>query len=316
MDVVTIGETMVLFTPESTGLMRYAHQFNRNFGGAESNVAIGLSRMGHRAGWISRVGDDEFGRAMVSFIQGEGVDVSQVIIDSDAPTGIYFKEFRRTNDVRVYYYRKLSAASRLRNGDINKDYLAKTKYLHITGITPALSNSCYEAIFYAINLAKSQGVKVVFDPNLRKKLWSEEKARETLLAIASEADIILPGIEEGEFMFGEKDTDAIGKRFLDLGAKLVVLKVGEKGSVAYTTKEKISVPGFVVGQVVDPVGAGDAFAAGFLSGQLDGLSLKESLRRGNALGAMATMANGDVEGLPDREEIKRFIEADNMDVIR
>jgi 2-dehydro-3-deoxygluconokinase len=316
MDVVTLGETMVLFTPNSNGLMRYAQQFGRKFGGAESNVAIGLARMGHKASWMSRVGDDEFGRAMVSFIRGEGVDVSQVKTDSAAPTGIYFKEIRRENDVRVYYYRSRSAASCMRRDDIQEDYIAQAKFLHITGITPALSESCYEAIFYAISLAKKHKVKIVFDPNLRKKLWSEEKARETLLAMASQADIILPGVEEGEFMFGENDPDVIGKRFIELGSELVVLKVGAKGSMAYTNENKTVVPGFKVDQVVDPVGAGDAFAAGFLSGQLDGLSLAESMQRGNALGAMATMTYGDVEGLPDRQDLKRFTEGKTADVNR
>ncbi|WCK56569.1 sugar kinase [Aneurinibacillus sp. Ricciae_BoGa-3] len=316
MDVVTLGETMVLLTPNTNGLMRYAQQFGRKFGGAESNVCIGLARLGHAASWVSRVGDDEFGRAMVSFIRGEGVDVSQVKTDPSAPTGLYFKEIRRENDVRVYYYRSSSAASCLHKDDISEDYIKQAKFLHVTGITPALSDSCFEAIFYAIEVARQHKVKIVFDPNLRKKLWSEEKARETLLAIASKADIVLPGVEEGEFMFGETQPDVIGKRFLELGAQLVVLKVGAKGSIAYTHEKKTEVPGFKVDQVIDPVGAGDAFAAGFLSGQLDGLSLEGSLQRGNALGAMATMTYGDVEGLPDRQDLKGFTQGISVDVNR
>ena len=189
MDVVTIGETMVLFTPESTGLMRYANQFSRKFGGSESNVAIGLSRLGHDVGWISRVGNDEFGKAMVSFIRGEGVDVSEVKLDNQNPTGLYFKELRQANDVRIKYYRKGSAASHMTSKDLNEDYMKHTKYLHLSGITPALSESCYEMMNEAVRIAKKHQIKIIFDPNLRKSLWTEEKARNVLLEFVRKSDI-------------------------------------------------------------------------------------------------------------------------------
>ncbi|PLS17734.1 sugar kinase [Bacillus sp. M6-12] len=316
MDVITIGETMVLFTPETSGKMRYAKQFSMKFGGAESNVAIGLSRLGHDAGWISKVGNDEFGKAMTAFISGEGVDVSQVIVSADAATGVYFKEPRRADDVRVYYYRKGSAASTLTKEDLDEEYIAKAKYLHITGITPALSDSCAETIYEAIAIAKRHNVKIVFDPNLRKKLWSEEKARNTLLEIASKADIILPGVSEGKFMFGESDPVKLGSLFLEHGASTVVLKLGAEGAIYFTKDEQRTVPGFPVKQVVDPVGAGDGFAAGFISGLLDGLELNKAVKRANAVGAFVTMVNGDVEGLPERDEIESLINNSDEDVSR
>ncbi|MET3505682.1 sugar kinase [Halalkalibacter oceani] len=316
MDIVALGETMVLFTPDSTGLMRYANSFSRKFGGAESNYAIGLTRLGHQAGWISRVGDDELGKAMLAFIRGEGVDVSQVKVDDSAPTGIYFKEIRSANEVRVQYYRKGSAASQLSKEDIREDYIAQAKYLHISGITPALSESCHEAINEAIAIAKKHDVKIIFDPNLRKKLWSEDKARRVLLDLAAQVDIILPGIDEGKFMFGESDPETLGRLFLDQGASLVVLKVGAKGAYYFTNEESKLVSGFKVDQVVDPVGAGDGFAAGFTSGLLDGLSIEQAVRRGNAVGAMVTMINGDVEGLPEKYEVENFMNATGEDVSR
>ncbi|NEU30830.1 sugar kinase [bacterium LRH843] len=316
MDIVTLGETMVLFTPDSTGLMRYASTYSRKFGGAETNYAIGLTRLGHKAGWISRVGDDELGKAMLSFVRGEGVDVSHVSVDPTAPTGLYFKELRSAVEVRVEYYRKGSAASQMEKSDLNEDYIAKAKYLHISGITPALSESCYETVKEAIAIAKRNDVKIIFDPNLRRKLWSEEKARKVLLEIASQADILLPGIDEGTFMFGETDPEILGKRFLDLGASLVILKVGAEGAYYFTNEESKLVPGFKVDQVVDPVGAGDGFAAGVTSGLLEGLSIEQAVRRGNAVGAMVTMVNGDVEGLPEKAEVERFIHAPSEDVSR
>ncbi|WP_175637896.1 sugar kinase [Metabacillus schmidteae] len=316
MDVVTIGETMVLFTPEAEGSLRYSQQFSKKYGGAESNVAIGLARLGHQAGWISKVGNDEFGKGMLSFIRGEGVDVHKVLLTDEAPTGMYFKEHRREGMINVYYYRKGSAASRMKKEELDRDYIGQAKYLHITGITPALSESCRETVYEAIKIAKEKNVKVVFDPNLRRKLWEEDLARGVLLKIASEADIILPGIEEGQFMFGVDQPEEIGKRFLELGASIVVLKIGAEGSIYFTENEIRKVPGFPVKHVVDPVGAGDGFAAGFLSGMIDGLHLEQALTRANAVGALVTMVKGDVEGLPDRFEIEQFISNNENDVIR
>lgn len=315
MDVVTIGESMVVFTP-TTPLMKYAHSYSRKFGGAETNVAIGLTRLGHNTGWISRVGNDEFGKALLSFIRGEGVDVSKVKFDDSAPTGIYFKEIRSGGDVRVQYYRKDSAASKLSEADIDKDYIKQAKYLHITGITPALSNSCYETILCSIKIAKENNVKVVFDPNLRKKLWSEKEAKRVLLEIAGLADIVLPGVDEGKFMFGEEDPEKLGRLFLNQGASVVILKVGAKGAYYFTKTEAKLVPGFPVKSVVDPVGAGDGFAAGVISGLLDGIELEKAVERGNAVGAIATQIEGDFESLPDRDELYRFFHSADEDINR
>lgn len=307
MDVITIGETMVLFTPDKPGFMRHANSFSMKIGGAESNVAIGLSRLGHRAGWISRVSDDEFGKAVLSFIRGEGVDVNSVVIDNEHATGVYFKELRRANDVRVHYYRKGSAASKLAPEDIDETYISKAKYLHLTGITPALSESCMQTVERAIQIAKKHNVKVVFDPNYRRKLWGEQIAKKTLLRFAALADIVLPGISEGEFLFGKSSPQEIAKSFLEIGPSLVVLKLGSRGTWYFTKEADNMVPGFKVEQVVDPVGAGDGFAAGFLSGLLRNWPIEDAVRMGNAVGALVTMTNGDVEGLPDFEEIESFM---------
>ncbi|KHF39577.1 sugar kinase [Halalkalibacter okhensis] len=316
MDVVTVGETMVLFTPISKGQLRNAHTFSKTYAGAESNVAIGLSRLDHQVGWISRVGHDEFGKSVLSFIRGEGVDTSQVQLDSEAATGVFFKEVRNPKDVRVTYYRNGSAASRMSANDLDEEYLKKAKYLHLSGITPALSASCYEMVKEAIRIAKKHSVTIIFDPNVRRSLWSEEQARRTLLEIAENVDIILPGIDEGAFLLGEKEPEKIAKRFLELGPSLVVLKVGAKGAYYFTETESKLVPGYLVEHVVDPVGAGDGFLAGFTSGLLDGLQIEEAVQRGNAVGAMVTMVEGDVEGLPDKQEIEAFIKPNIEDVQR
>ncbi|ALC89428.1 2-dehydro-3-deoxygluconokinase [Bacillus sp. FJAT-18017] len=315
MDVISLGESMVLFTPDTNGLMRYAHSFSSKIAGAETNTLIGLSRLGHQTGWISRVGNDEFGEKVLSAVRGEGVHTGEVRKDSEAPTGIYFKELVNETATRIHYYRKGSAASRLTPADISEDYIMSARYLYITGITPALSESCEVAIFHSIEVAKKHGVKVVFDPNIRRKLWGEEKARRTLLAIAEEADIVLPGIGEGEFLFGSTDYSEIASHFHQLGASIVVVKLGADGAYYSTDSDCGVVEGFKVKQVIDPVGAGDGFAAGFLSGLLDDIGLADAVKRGNAIGAIVTTVNGDIEGLPNRELLAGFL-ASSEDVAR
>lgn len=307
MDVVSIGEAMVLFTPDTQGQMRYARNFSSKMAGAETNTLIGLAKLGHKTGWISRIGKDEFGSYVLSAVMGEGVDTSQVTTDKNAPTGIFFKELMNEKNVRIYYYRKHSAASSITPDNINEEYIANTKYLYITGITPALSQSCRDSIFYAIKLAKKHDVKVVFDPNVRRKLWNDEEARTTLLAIAKMSDIILPGISEGAFLLGTEDCKEIAELFHDHGVRTVVIKRGEKGAYYSAPSESGYVKGFKVEKVVDPIGAGDGFAAGVLSGLLDGLTLKEAVIRGCAIGATVTTVNGDIEGLPDRETLEAFV---------
>lgn len=307
MDVVTLGETMVLFAPENSGPMRYTDRFSARIAGAESNVAIGLARLGHYAGWISRLGNDEFGKKIRAFIRGEGIDTSQIILDETADTGLFLKEKLAPGEWRVKYYRKDSAASRMKPGDVKESYISDARFLHVTGITPALSDDCYETVLTAIEYAKKHHVKVVFDPNLRRKLWSEDKARKVLIELASKADIVLPGIDEAEFLFGSGSPEELARQFHEQGSSAVIMKLGKKGAYYLANDSEGYVEGFKGWEVVDPVGAGDGFSAGVLSGLLDGLELRESVQRGNAIGAMVTMAAGDVEGLPEKDRLLDFM---------
>lgn len=309
---------MTVFTPNEEGPLRHARSFSMKFGGAESNVAIGLSRLGHRSRWISRLGEDEFGDAMHSFIRGEGVDVSYVTRDANAPTGVFFKEFRRLNDTRVYYYRKDSAASKMTAELLPEHAIQDAVYLHITGITPALGESCQLLIDKAIRIAKETGTKIVFDPNIRLKIWTDEnEARHFITKYASESDIVMPGVSEAEFLFGSYTPEQFIDHFHELGVETVLLKLGKEGSlISSPSVPKTHVPGFFVDRVIDPIGAGDAFASGVLSGLLDGLALEEAARRGNAMGAMVTMVNGDVEGLPIRDDLDLFMSGGEEDVTR
>ncbi|MGP4041467.1 sugar kinase [Gracilibacillus sp. D59] len=316
-DVITVGESMVVFTPVSSPMMRFAETFTKNVGGAETNVAIGLARLGHNVGWISKLGQDEFGTYILNTVRGEGIDVSHVKRDPDFPTGLYFKEIRNPEDIRVSYYRKGSAASTIQTDDIDENYIKKAKYLHVTGITPALSDSAYQTVINMMKLARKNQVQVVFDPNLRRKLWSEEKARIILTEMVALSDIVLPGLEEAAFLFDETDPQQAADHFLARGCETVIIKLGEKGAYLQTKNESGYIEGFPVKQVVDPVGAGDGFVAGFLSGMLDHLSLSDAVKRANAVGAMQTQVKGDYEGLPDNEELHQFMfQQNNVDVKR
>jgi len=308
LDVVTMGETMIQMTPRQTGLMRHAHTFERHVGGAESNVAIGLARLGHEVGWISRVGRDEFGACVQSTIRGEGVDTSQVVRDDAAPTGVYFKEQRRVDHTRVYYYREGSAASRLAPSDLDPEYVGQADVLHLTGITPALSDRCREATWEALRIADERGVAVSFDPNVRRKLWSEEEARSTLREMLPHVHFVLTGEGEATLLTGEDDPEAAARALRRLGPSQVVVRLGADGALGLGP-EGVERQDAIEVDPVDVVGAGDAFTAGYLSGRLRGESVEQSLRIGNVAGGLATTVQGDCEGLPTRDEVEAYLDA-------
>ncbi len=307
MDVVTFGETMVLFNPETQGPLRYVGTFTKSIGGAESNVAIALARLGHKAGWFSKLGDDEFGRYIKSTVMGEEVDVSRVKKDPKRTTGILFKERFSTVNPNVYYYRKGSAASHLMMEDLDMEYIASAKILHVTGISLALSEEMREAVFYAVKEAKKRGVLISFDPNIRLKLWSEEEARETILEMVKLTDLLFPGKEEAELLLGLKEPEEIADTFLKLGVQTVALKLGKSGCYVKNKETEAFVHGYTVDHPVDTVGAGDGYAAGFISGYLENLSLTECAQRANAVGAMATLVKGDMEGFPYKDQVEIFM---------
>jgi 2-dehydro-3-deoxygluconokinase len=307
-DVVTLGETMVVFDGMKHGPLRYVDNYERHTGGAETNVAVGLVRLGHTAGWISRVGKDEFGKYILSFYRGEGVDMSQVIVDPDNPTGIFFRQRLENGESKNFYYRKGSAASFLSPNDLNEEYISHAKFLHVTGITPALSGTCHDTIIHAMQIARKNGVKVSYDPNIRMKLWpSKEKAINTLLSLMQYADIILPGLEECQVLFDTDNINEIISQIESYGVETVVIKLGDNGAVAKRGDEFVEVPGINVPIVVDAFGAGDAFCAGFLAGQLKGYNLKETLDLANTTGAISVTIKGNVEALPTLQEVELFL---------
>lgn len=311
MDVVTFGETMVSLNPLGEGSLEGVSQFEKRMAGSESNVAIGLARMGHKVAWVSRLGKDGFGEYIVHGIQAEGIDVSQVKWDEDQPTGVYFKEYLGQGKTSVYYYRAYSAASQLCAEDVDLSAFIGARYLFVSGITPALSASCHNTTMKTIERAKQCGMKVVFDPNIRLKLWSAQTAQPVLNEIARRSDVVLPGLEEGRIMTGLTDEQAIAERLLTGSTNLVVIKLGKAGAYYRTPEDDGYVSGYEV-QQVDEIGAGDAFAAGCISGLLDNLDVPSAVQRACALGAMAVTGVGDYESLPLRSDLERFIQINHV----
>jgi 2-dehydro-3-deoxygluconokinase len=306
-DVVTFGESMVLFAPSARETLESASAYHASIGGAESNCAIGLARLGYSVSWVSRLGRDPFGARVLKTIRGEGVDVSRFEMCDSAPTGLMFKEPGPGNTTRVFYYRRHSAAASLRQEQFDS---LSAKYLFVTGITPALSESNRKLTFDLVGRLRAAGTKVAFDPNMRFRLWSSKEARVVFLELARNCDVLIPSLAEGEIMTGLKGGDG-GESMLDallsLGPPQVVLKAGDKGAWYADGAEHGFCPCHPVPEI-DPVGAGDAFCAGVLSGLLDGHPLREAVTRGAALGAFCVSTFGDYQGLPDRAGLKAFME--------
>ncbi len=284
--------------------MREATTFRRYIAGAESNLAIGLSRLGQTAGWFSRVGDDEFGRAIVFRIRGEGVDTSHVVRDARAPTGLVIRERREVGPIEQVYYRRGSAASFLTPADLDAAYISKARFMHLTGITPALSDSCRDTVFAAAEMARGAGVTVVLDPNYRSKLWPAAEAREVMRSLAVHSDIVLPGMDEAQLLTGHADPENAARELLSLGPSLVIIKLGGSGALALDRTGQVTrAPAVPIERIVDPVGAGDAFAAGLLTGLLRDFALADAMALANRCGALAMLSPGDMEALPTWSEV-------------
>jgi 2-dehydro-3-deoxygluconokinase len=307
LDVITMGETMVLGVPPRPGRLRHAASLELKIGGAESNLAIALSRLGLAAGWMSYLGDDEPGQLVLDRIRAEGVDTSQVRRIEDRPTGLYLREQIGT-DVRVYYYRQGSAASTMSRDAFDPDYFSGARFVHLTGITPALSEDCRDFILWAAREARASGVRLSFDVNYRSKLWGTEDAREFVEEILPDVDLLLAGDEEARALWG-RDDEGLARELAGGGPEEVVIKKGSAGSLALVEGEILEHPASEVAEA-DPVGAGDAFAAGYLAGHLWDMPAEERLRVANAMGALSVATLGDYEGLPHKDELWAFLEGE------
>lgn len=310
MTVLTLGECMVLLTNQETGPLRHARALAVSVGGSEANVAIGLARAGVPVSWVGRVGDDEFGELVLRTLRAEGVDVSAALVDPDAPTGLMFRERRTADTSRVVYRRSGSAGSRLSTADIPAARVGEAALLHVTGITPALGPGARAAVRHAVSLARDAGRPVSVDVNMRRTLWSEQEAAPELRWLVSRADIVFCGLADGPVLIGATGSAAeLADRVAALGPAHVLVTRGAAGAAYLADGRLLERPARAV-TVADPVGAGDAFAAGFLAAYLDGAGPERRLERALLSGSLVVGVAGDWEGLPTRREVDAWTDDD------
>jgi 2-dehydro-3-deoxygluconokinase len=304
-----MGEVLGLLLAETEPLDE-AMTFRRSVAGAEANVAVGLARLGHRVCFAGRVGDDTFGRDALRRLRGEGVSV-EVRVDPTRPTGLIVRDCGRARPVTVWYRRDGSAATATRVDDVPLEALAGARLLHLTGITAMLSPTAHAAVQHAIATARRLGVTVCLDPNVRLRLASAADWAVRWRELASLADVVL---------IGEDEADVLGvpgrpEWLLDNGVSTVVVKRGARGAVEHDQSGSTEAVARPI-PLADPVGAGDAFAAGWISGWLDGLARADRLHRAGTVAAQVVAYRGDLDGLPTRAVLDQISRSAITDVLR
>ncbi|GCD37911.1 ribokinase [Streptomyces chrestomyceticus JCM 4735] len=329
--VLTFGETMVAL--RGSGPLKLGGTMNVSIAGAESNVAIGLARLGHTVRWVGAVGDDEVGDLVLRTLRAEAVDVSGAWKDAGAPTGLILFEPRLPDLTRVHYYRTGSAGSRLTPGILDRAFAtAVPRVLHLTGITPALIPTARAASMHSLRLARDHGTLVCLDVNHRARLWSADQASAVLQDWMPYVNLLIASADELPLCLppgSPTDTGARARTLLSAGVQEVAVKLGSAGATSYARPSHPGAPAgstsctpsteapsdaqdaggdslyqpAVAVQAVDAVGAGDAFVAGYLSALLDGEGIAGRLERGVTTGAFAVASPGDWEGAPTRAEL-------------
>ena len=301
MDVVSLGEPLYEFSqiPGESG------RYLQGFGGDTMNCAIAAARQGAKVGYITRLGDDEFGRQFLQLWRAEGLDISGVGIDPQAHTAVYFITHGPAGHV-FSYLRKGSAASRMRPADLPLELIRKAKFFHTSGISQAISDSACDAVFAALEAARVAGVRIAYDSNLRLRLWPLARARAVIRATIVLADYFLLSMEDAEALCGEKDADAILDWCHEAGAKVVALKLGAAGVVGSDSKRREKIAGHTV-NCIDATGAGDCFAGALLARMAAGDNFWDGLRYANAAAALATTGFGAVAPLPRPDAVRRLL---------
>jgi 2-dehydro-3-deoxygluconokinase len=299
--LVTLGETMGLVVQGEPGSLRNGETMAFGMGGSESNVAIGVRRLGLPATWIGRVGDDPPGHLILRELRAERVRA--ITVTDPAPTGLMIRWRPSGHHARVTYYRHQSAGAHLRAADIPEDVIRDAAVLHVTGITLALGPEPAEAVAHAVAVARAAGVTVTFDLNYRLALWSAEKAEPALAQAVRQADVVFAGETEAEIVTHTADPLRAACALEAIGPREVLIKRGAHGCLARIDGATLEQAAPTVA-AVDTVGAGDAFVAGYLAELMNGADPHERLRTAVAAGAFAVTVSGDWEGMPDRRALE------------
>ncbi|MGM0216311.1 2-dehydro-3-deoxygluconokinase [Enterococcus sp. AZ109] len=311
-EFLTIGEPIALFgSTEVDKSLKDAANFQKFLAGAEVNVAVGVSRLGHSTQYITRLGKDPFGEFIIDQLNENKVGTDYVEQTEEYWTAFQLKDRVSDGDPSIFYFRKGSAAAHFDQQVLDAIDFSQVKMVHLSGIFPAISPEALTAFRHFVKLLEEKNIRTTFDPNLRPQLWaSQEIMVETINELASHAEIILPGINEGEILMGSRDPEAIADFYLANGSatKTVIVKLGTAGAyVKQKDGSSFSIPGFKVDNVVDTVGAGDGFAAGLITALIEGKSLEAAVIRANAVGALAVQSPGDNDGYPTPEELDAFL---------
>jgi 2-dehydro-3-deoxygluconokinase len=308
---VTVGEPLGVLLADRGTPLDQAHDFTLQVAGAEVNVAVGLTRLGHHTAYLGAVGDDPLGRQVLRALRADDVDVSGIRVDPDRPTGLLLRDVLADRPTTISYFRTGTAATGLTPDDIDTDLVRAARLVHVTGLTAALSMSAFDACLYAATTAHDAGVAVSFDPNVRTRLASPQRWREIITAFAGLADIAFPGTADLAASVGEVEP---AEWFHDHGVRTVVVKEGAAGAYESTDGSVIRMPAHPATEV-DAIGAGDAFAAGWISGELRGLSPAERLREAAVVAGCVVGTRGDLPGLPTAAVRDQLLTSD-METLR
>lgn len=304
--LVSLGEALVEFAAVD-GSLADARTYRRGFGGDTSNFAVAAARLGAQVAYVTRVGDDEFGRSLLALWRREGVHTGYVRVAPGEPTGIYFLAHDPDGRSCFTYYRAGSAASRLSPQEVPAEAVDGARLLHTSGISQAISPSAREAVRWALERARRKGVVVSYDLNVRPRLMPVDAFRGVVLDTLPLVDVAFLSTEDARYVFGERDEERTLQRVLDAGVRVAVLKQAERGcTVATAAGERVCAPAWAV-DAVDPTGAGDAFDAAFVVEWLAGRPLEEAARFANAVGALATTGLGATAALPTRAQVEAFL---------
>lgn len=306
--VLSLGELLVeVMRPAVDQPLDEPGQFVGPFpSGAPAIFIDAVARLGVSCGFIGVIGDDPFGRCVLRRLKGDGVDVRHIRTVTHRTTGIAFVSYRSDGSRQFLFHLPQSAAALLNPEDVREDHMHGTRALHITGSALSISDSAREACYRAVHLAKQRGAIVSFDPNIRPELQGVEAVREMCEPVLQACDVLLPSGGEAMMLTGDTDEEKACHRLVERGIPIVVLKRGAQGCVVFTDHEQTAIPAFPVTEV-DPTGAGDAFAGGFVVAMLRGMSVTEAARFASAIGALAVTRQGPMEGLPTLAEVEAFL---------
>ncbi len=309
-DIITIGEPLIEFSAAKEGCLNNSSIFYQSFGGDTSNFSVSAARCGAKVGYVTSIGADPFGEALLNLWENEGIDVTHVKQESNYKTGVYFIS-RNSGSHQFTYYRANSAASRMTPEILPQDDIRQTKILHLSGITQGISSSACETNAKAIAIARESDTLITYDPNLRTDLWPIEKARAIIHNTVSYTDILMPSYEDARMLTALNNPEEICNVYLKMGAKIVILKMGQEGALLADGGKMEYFSPHPVDQV-DSSGAGDTFCGAFAAEFVTGSPIEKCVQFAGIAAAISTKGIGCIAKIPRREDILSAMEEGSL----